>query len=176
LKFRGVVTFAPVGGPFGLPSFRPLEAAAQMLLLQPSFSNDVIPLTDAEYNPKRRQYDAAAAVRKLGGRGRSEPFSFVLGLTEADIYVQGSNFVFGLADPQRATGIVSMARLRQNSNPRLLEERLMKEAAHEMGHLLGLKHCPEPTCIMSFANSTFDVDAKLPILCKDCLAQAGIQA
>jgi len=28
---------------------------------------------------------------------------------------------------------------------------------------------------MSFANSTFDVDSKLPMLCKECLAQIGVK-
>jgi archaemetzincin len=158
-----------------LADFKALETAAGVFDLKMTAADVPVPLEEGELNAARKQYDAASILKRLEGRVRASGSNYLLGLTEKDLYVQGSNYVFGLADPQRSAGVVSMARLRVNSNPRLLSERLMKEAAHEIGHLAGLKHCPEPTCIMSFANSTFDVDSKLPMLCKECLAQIGVK-
>jgi len=175
LKSRGTITFVPLGGPFFLTDFKGLETAAGMFDLKPALSETPVPLEEAELNAARKQYDAAAILKRLEGLVKASGSNFIIGITEKDLYVQGSNYIFGLADPQRKAGVVSLARLRVNSNPRLLNERIMKEASHEIGHLVGLKHCPEPTCIMSFANSTFDVDSKLPMLCKECLAQIGVK-
>ena len=175
MKPRGTITFVPLGGPFVISDFKPLETAAGVFELRPTIATGPVPLEDGEFNATRKQYDAATILKRLDGMAKSSGTNFIVGVTERDLFVQGSNYVFGLADPQRAAGVVSLARLRVNSNPRLLTERTMKEAAHEVGHLVGLKHCPEPTCIMSFANSTFDVDSKLPMLCKDCLSQIGVK-
>lgn len=175
MKSRGTLTFMSLGGPFVLTDLKGLETAAGIFDLKPALSRVPVPLEEVELNVARKQYEAAAILKRLEGLVKASGSNFVIGVTEKDLYVQGSNYVFGLADPQRSVGVVSLARLRVNSNPRLLNERIMKEASHEIGHLVGLKHCPEPTCIMSFANSTFDVDSKLPMLCKECLAQIGVK-
>ncbi|MCP8315046.1 MAG: hypothetical protein H3Z53_11880, partial [archaeon] len=84
------------------------------------------------------------------------------------------NFVFGLADMVKGIALLSTARLTDfelelGLKPSLINERVFKEAAHELGHLFGLTHCSELNCIMSFANSIYDVDRKLPMLCSDCM-------
>ena len=175
MKSRGAITFVPLGGPFVLTDLKGLETSAGIFDLKPSVSGTPVPLEEGELNAARKQYDAAAILKRLEGLAKVSGSTLLIGITEKDLYVQGSNYIFGLADPQRSAGVVSLARLRVNSNPRLLSERIMKEVSHEVGHLVGLKHCPEPTCIMSFANSTFDVDSKLPMLCKDCLGQIGVK-
>ena len=175
MKSKGTIMFVSLGGPFMMADVKPLETAAGIFDLRGNAANSPVPLEEGELNAARRQYDAASILKRLEGLVKGSGYSFVIGVTEKDLFVQGSNYVFGLADPQRSAGVVSLARLRVNANPRLLSERSMKEAAHEVGHLVGLKHCPEPTCIMSFANSTFDVDSKLPMLCKECLAQIGVK-
>jgi archaemetzincin len=169
------VTFVPLGVPATALDAKPLQTAAGVFELTSSVSATTVPLEESEYNPTRKQYDASSILKRLGGLVKASGSNYLVGVTERDLYVQGSNYVFGLADPQRCAGVVSLARLRVNSEPRLLSERTMKEAAHELGHLVGLKHCPESTCIMSFANSTFDVDSKLPMLCKECLVQIGVK-
>jgi len=175
LKSKGTIMFVPLGGPFMLADFKALETAGGVFDLKANISNAPVPLEEGELNAARKQYDAASILKRLQGLVKASGSNFMIGVTEKDLYVQGSNYVFGLADTQRSAGVVSLARLRVNSNPRLLNERLMKEVAHEIGHLVGLKHCPETTCIMSFANSTFDVDSKLPMLCKECLGQIGVK-
>lgn len=109
---------------------------------------------------------ALAAV----GPGREE---MILGVTGADLTAPGLNFVFGLADPRGRTAVISLARLYpefygQPRDPRRFKARAVKEAVHELGHLLGLGHCPDPACVMSFSNSLSDTDRKGPGFCDHC--------
>jgi archaemetzincin len=97
----------------------------------------------------------------------------ILGVTGVDLSVPGLNFVFGLADPRNHCAVISLARLYpefygQPRNPRLFKERAIKEAVHEIGHLFGLDHCPDPACIMFFSNSLADTDRKGPGFCASC--------
>ncbi len=74
--------------------------------------------------------------------------------------------IFGLTDPKEKIAIISEERLA--SEPALARERIMKEAAHLIGHFWGLGHCTNETCIMSYAQNLNEVDRKLPVLCKSC--------
>jgi archaemetzincin len=109
---------------------------------------------------------ALAAVQEPGTE-------FILGVTGVDLTVPGLNFVFGLADPRSRCAVISLARLYPEfygrpRDPRLFKERALKEAVHELGHLLGLGHCPDPACIMFFSNSLSDTDRKGPGFCPRC--------
>ena len=42
-----------------------------------------------------------------------------------------------------------------------------KEAIHEIGHVLGLKHCKN-NCVMQFSNTLYEAKAKPSILCNNC--------
>jgi hypothetical protein len=93
----------------------------------------------------------------------------------------GLNFVFGLADPSSRCAIISLARLYpefygQPRNPGLFKARAVKEAVHELGHLLGLGHCPDPACVMAFSNSLGDTDRKGPGFCAPCRELLGNQS
>jgi archaemetzincin len=124
------------------------------------------------YDPRRRQYQAGAflpllAPHKPGNNG------LVLGVTGVDLFVPELNFVFGLADFRQKCAIISLSRLQPEfyglpSDPQLFKERTLKEAIHELGHLLGLGHCPNPACIMFFSNSLADTDRKGPGFCPAC--------
>jgi archaemetzincin len=52
--------------------------------------------------------------------------------------------------------------------------RALKEAVHELGHSLGLQHCPRSLCVMHFSNSIFDTDKKQSFFCDQCYLQAAI--
>jgi archaemetzincin len=102
----------------------------------------------------------------------------ILGVTGVDLTVPGLNFVFGLADPRSRGAVISLARLYPESygqprNPPLFKKRALKEAVHEVGHTLGLGHCPNPACIMSFSNSLADTDRKGPGFCRLCRERLG---
>jgi len=97
--------------------------------------------------------------REYTGRGVK-----VVGVVEGDGYVEGLNFVFGLASPPLGVATVYTARLKGPRFP----ERLVKEVLHELGHLLGLGHCVNPRCVMSFSNSVEEVDRKEAWFCEEC--------
>ncbi len=86
-------------------------------------------------------------------------------LTEFDLYINNFNFCFGLA--YRNIAIVSLFRLR-NQNEKVYISRLRKEISHEVGHLLGLKHCADDKCVMYFSNTIMDTDNKNEHPCSRC--------
>lgn len=124
------------------------------------------------YSASRRQYSAKALlsdiVKEHGGRHFR-----VLGFTDIDLFVPDLIFVFGLADMDGGGAIVSTRML----SPELYEAapdfnlfvtRTKKEAIHELGHTLNLRHCKDKRCVMSFSNHIGEVDFKAEDFCTNC--------
>lgn len=125
-------------------------------------------LPPSAFNPKRNQYLAEEILGTL--KAKKE---LVLGIADIDLYTPGLNFVFGLARPHAKTALISLTRLRQEfydlpQNEALFLERAIKEAVHEIGHLLGLGHCSNKKCVMAFSNSLADTDRKGKQFCPQC--------
>lgn len=126
------------------------------------------------YNPIRKQFLASKIIefleKNLKGR--------ILAVTDKDIYAKGLNFIFGQAQFRGRIAIISTHRLNplfyKQFDQKLLIERAVKEAIHEIGHNLGLDHCPNPKCVMNFSNTIFDVDKKGKNLCNMCKIQLGV--
>jgi archaemetzincin len=109
------------------------------------------------YNAQRGQYKARTFIEMAPRTG-----GYHLVITDVDLYVPNYNFVFGLASGNNA--VISIARLAG----KLLQERTIKEAVHELGHLLGLVHCENPECVMCFSNTLADTDRKGTNFCEKC--------
>ncbi len=95
-------------------------------------------------------------------------FDRVIGVTQVDLVVPPLNFVFGLAELSGQRAVISLARLKHPNDEDLTLLRALKEALHELGHTLGLQHCPNPWCVASFSNSLADTDRKGPQFCAAC--------
>jgi len=132
-----------------------------------------MPLPSEAYNSSRRQYYSTRILTKIRNTFRKSESRYVLGVTEADLYVPALNFVFGEAQMRGNASIISLFRLKPEfygelPYSRLFHERALKEAVHEIGHTLGLEHCKRPTCVMYFSNSILDTDRKTATYCEKC--------
>ena len=116
------------------------------------------------YHATRRQYHAD----KLLALVHRQPGQRLLGITEQDLYAGNLNFVFGIAEMAGRAALISLHRLREAANQMTYRERTLKEAIHELGHSLGLPHCPDPKCVMHFSNSLSDTDYKSETFCAKC--------
>lgn len=129
------------------------------------------------YNETRAQYHSAAILRRLSQVAHGE--APVLGLTDVDLFVPDAPFVFGEADRGSNSAVVSTARLRhgpdgKDAEPERLHRRVLVEAVHEIGHLLGLSHCVDSRCAMYLSHKPSDADRKGPGLCHQCRAALGL--
>ena len=122
------------------------------------------------YDWSRMQYRADEVnlfLSKVYSRFIKTGERLVLGVIKGDGYVPGLNFVFGLANRDLGVASVYTRRLHVR-DASLFIDRLVKECVHELGHLLGLNHCSNPRCVMSFSNSVAEVDRKSKMFCEDC--------
>jgi archaemetzincin len=87
------------------------------------------------------------------------------------MYAGRLNFVFGYADYVNHVGIVSLARLGGRKDPSLFARRLLKLVRHEIGHMYGMAHCTNASCVMRGANSRVEADSTPLSLCPSCAAK-----
>jgi archaemetzincin len=139
-----------------------------------------LPLSERAFDKKRNQYRSNVILSELQGyAAKKKVLSRVLGVVDADIFVPELNFVFGQAACPGKAALVSLWRLKSEfygaaPNTKLFTERLLKEAVHELGHTLGLRHCTHSSCVMHFSNSIFDTDKKQSIFCDQCSLQVAM--
>jgi archaemetzincin len=132
-------------------------------------------------NLKRLQYVGELVLRYIT-RFRSIEDSIIVAIVEGDAYVHRLNFIFGLADPLANAAVVFLSRLRtvlpKERDKEVFLARVRKEVMHEVGHVLGLRHCSNRKCVMTFSNSIFDTDFKDWKYCRSCagkLIRSGIK-
>ncbi len=99
-----------------------------------------------------------------------------IALTPREITLPDSGGLLGYASPERRAAVVSLCRLADGTagvrgGRRILVERIAKEVLHESGHLLGLSHCEEPSCVMRYSQAVHDTDLKQCGFCPGCLKE-----
>ena len=123
------------------------------------------------FDERRNQYHSTAILQRL--ERASDPDARVLGVTSADLFVPVLTFVFGEAQLDGNCAVVSTARLHEEfyglpARDDLLRERLVKEAAHELGHTFGLRHCADWRCVMTSSHAVERLDVKAAEFCQTC--------
>lgn len=124
------------------------------------------------FHAERQQYHSTEILSRVHAMARGECWR-VLGLTALDLYIPILTFVFGEAQMGGAAAVVSMHRLRQEyyglpGDNGLLRDRLLKEAVHELGHTLDLRHCEDYRCAMASSHAVEWIDLKDISLCASC--------
>jgi len=127
------------------------------------------------------RYRADSLLRHLH-KIRPDSLCIIMGLTDHDIsitkFVDGkikepkSKYIdfgiFGLGALPGQACIISIYRYK-SSEKSLFYDRFFKISKHEIGHNLGLPHCPNKTCIMQdAAESIQTIDRAGKFLCEDC--------
>lgn len=139
-----------------------------------------IELPKEAWYPPRKRWRADRLLDFLAPRVPHEG-AHILGLTSVDISTTKGEHedwgVVGLGDLSGATSVISSFRCAKKSKGLLnTRERLAKSAVHEMGHNLGLDHCPTVGCIVRDAEGQVarsDEEYDLCAKCRGLLERAG---
>jgi archaemetzincin len=126
-----------------------------------------VPLIETAYREKREQYLSNDFLQEVKWQATVNGDKYLLGVTEVDLYTHGLNFVFGQAELPGKAAIISLSRLKHQKT-KIFQNRMLKEAIHELGHTLGLRHCKDVKCVMHFSKSLKDTDIKGESYCKKC--------
>jgi archaemetzincin len=124
-------------------------------------------------NAGRNQFSSTSIIERLE-KDAPAAASRVLAVTGLDLYIPILTFVFGEARLNGRCAVVSSYRLDNRSyglpdTPRLLQERLLKESIHELGHTFGLIHCQDPDCVMKSSTYVEEIDLKSSRFCRRCM-------
>lgn len=122
------------------------------------------------YDTTRNQYDAEQLVGLVESAGKGDKN---LAITRADLFLEDRNYIFGLAKFDGDSGIVSINRLIQTKNggsvdPKTARKRVRKEVVHELGHLMGYRHCRNDHCVMRLSSEVSQIDDKYDRFCRSC--------
>ena len=129
------------------------------------------------YVNERRQIDAQVLLDSIHSyKHRHSLLEPLLLVVHQDLFKNGNSFVFGLARQTAGAAVVSTSRLGnefygREANDDDLMDRITKEGAHEVGHLLGLGHCDNPECIMFRPDTLDELDRKKKMFCRACQDQ-----
>ena len=99
----------------------------------------------------------------------------VLGVCDFDAYFGKYNFCFGEAiiggkvSAIYLTRLLPMTSIGNDESLKLFQERVLKEAIHEIGHTFGMRHCTSDHCIMFKSKTISDTDKKNAELCNVCV-------
>jgi len=158
---------------FDFPEFlQPLAENIQRIVGRPV---DLEPL-DFDYSyafhPERQQYHSSQIL--LGIKNLVSPDqNKIVALTDLDLFIPILTFVFGEAQLDGPTAVVSTFRLRPEyyglpRDDNLVLQRLIKESIHEIGHTFGLVHCLNPGCVLNVSTYVEEIDLKMDEFCQDC--------
>ncbi|MEX1138297.1 MAG: archaemetzincin family Zn-dependent metalloprotease [Bacteroidota bacterium] len=148
---------AGIGESFFLPVVRNMSGS-----IDPAFA----------FDPSRNQYYSTLLLSSLVRKFSSHQGK-VLAVTEKDLYIPVLTYVFGEAQLDGMAAIISTYRLDDTLyglpvDPRRFEERMIKEAVHELGHAFGLVHCRDFECVMHSSSGVEEVDLKPASFCVQC--------
>ncbi len=154
----------------------------------------IIPTT--LFNRDKKQYDGRKLLRFLTENMTiKEVRSVNLAVFDRDIFSGSLEYAFGLSSAFPKISVISVLRLHphfqeeyfaggrekrkagrfplfvqrlSSAEKALYYDRILKEAAHGIGHSLGLLHCSRMGCLMNPSGTVKDIDARSKSFCISC--------
>jgi archaemetzincin len=166
---RDTIIISPVGK---IPSW---VCSIIMVGLTPifGFKTEVFSVLDDiefAYNADRDQYHSTLILDELEKRAPDHCVK-IMAVTQEDLFIPILTHVYGEAQLGGRACIVSIFRLLEDAvaDPHGKgRDRIVKEAAHELGHTFDLRHCDDSGCIMHYCRKIEDVDHKSERFCRYC--------
>ncbi|HKW76705.1 MAG TPA: archaemetzincin [Terriglobales bacterium] len=129
----------------------------------------------AAYHAERQQFHSSEILQRIQALVRPGDWR-LLAVADVDLYIPILKYVFGEAQLGGPSAVVSVYRLRQqfyglDGDEALFRDRLLKEAVHELGHTLNLRHCQDYTCAMASAHAVEWIDLRGSTFCDSCRSQ-----
>lgn len=124
---------------------------------------------------KRNQYQSDHLLMWLQQTFEPSASTKLLAVCDFDAYFGKYNFCFGEAIISGKISAIYLARLlplHSNVDKKFLnlfQDRIVKEAIHEIGHNFGLRHCSRDHCIMFKSRTISDTDKKNSEFCMSCI-------
>jgi archaemetzincin len=143
-----------------------------------------VPLPAHAWHPLRAQYDSDSLLEHLFDRLAVDVMR-IIGVTGADLFAEGRNFVFGYAHMRDRVAVFSTLRLRERwwgraEDDALYRSRIDKALTHEIGHTFHVPHCPRARCVMHQVEFLWQLDELDARYCPSCeqkvhaVAQRGV--
>ena len=176
--------------PLGTISDEEVGSVKNAVSLMFDLEVDVLPteeVPDRAYTTIRYARYRADTLLKCLDEMRPDSIDILIGLTNQDIsvtkYKPGSNRteikepewkykdfgIFGLGQVGGTVCVVSSNRLHKGVSDKVFFKRLTRIACHEVGHVYGLRHCQEQSCLMNDANESIKtIDNSTGKLCENC--------
>lgn len=175
---RETVAVVPFG-PFPEALLREIERGIHAELGASVVVYPTEPLPRRAFYPPRGRYRAERLLDHLRPLVHP-PATRALGVTQVDISTTAHGVrdwgVLGYGDVAGTACVISTFRCRMNSPSEAQTRfRMVTTCIHEVGHTLGLEHCPDTSCLMTDARgSVRTVDRTTGHLCARCRRLAGL--
>jgi len=171
------VYLLPLGPDFRAEDLTFIAHTVQLFYRITAKTLDPTPLPDAAFYPPRSRYRAEKLLDALYEH-RPPDAHVIIGLTTVDISTTKGPHedwgVLGLATVAGGECVISQFRAKKSAlNAEHVQQRLAKTVVHEVGHTLGLPHCPNFGCLMEDGQGTVLTTDHEYDLCAACRTTLG---
>lgn len=172
-----VIYLLVLGQPLPEPELDYVEAALRLYFPNPLARLPIEPLPQSAYYAPRRRYRAERLLDYLERR-TPEDAQVMMGLTQADISTTKGDVydwgVLGLATLSGRQCVISSFRTARGAKDVMqARQRLTKTVIHEVGHAIGLPHCPNYGCIMEDGKGSVLTTDHEQDVCATCRGKVG---